>query len=74
MTLALAIGSALAAERRPSRADGAIQSKVIALWQPPRDQRGTPMKHSNWYDPPILFPIVLVLVIVGYALLRAPGG
>jgi hypothetical protein len=26
----------------------------------------------DWYDPPILFPIFLVVLIVGYALLRTP--
>jgi hypothetical protein len=27
---------------------------------------------NGWYDPPVLFPIFLVLLIAGYALLRAP--
>jgi hypothetical protein len=30
------------------------------------------MANWHWRDPPILFPIVLVLLIVGYALLRTP--
>ena len=30
------------------------------------------MKNWHWHDPPILFPILLVLLIVGYALLRTP--
>jgi hypothetical protein len=29
------------------------------------------MKAWHWYDPPILFPIFLILLIVGFALLRA---
>lgn len=29
-------------------------------------------KNWHWYDPPILFPIGLILLIAGYALLRAP--
>ena len=28
---------------------------------------------NRWYDPPVLFPIFLVLLIAGYALLRAPA-
>ncbi len=28
------------------------------------------MKSWNWYDPPVLFPIFLLLLIVGFALLR----
>jgi hypothetical protein len=30
------------------------------------------MDNRHWYDPPILFPLFLVLLIVAYALLRAP--
>ena len=30
------------------------------------------MDKWHWYDPPILFPIFLVVLIVGYALLRTP--
>jgi len=30
------------------------------------------MANWHWYDPPILFPIFLVVLIVGYALLRTP--
>jgi hypothetical protein len=26
----------------------------------------------DWLDPPVLFPIFLILLIVGYALLRTP--
>jgi hypothetical protein len=32
------------------------------------------MNSWNWYDPPILFPIFLILLIAGYALLRTPLG
>jgi hypothetical protein len=32
------------------------------------------MANWNWYDPPILFPIFLILLIAGYALLRTPIG
>jgi hypothetical protein len=28
------------------------------------------MKTWHWYDPPVLFPIFLLLLIVGFALLR----
>lgn len=28
---------------------------------------------NHWYDPPILGPILLALLIVGYALLRTPA-
>jgi hypothetical protein len=28
------------------------------------------MANWHWYDPPILFPLFLVLLIVAYALLR----
>jgi len=28
------------------------------------------MSNWHWYDPPILFPIFLVVLIVAYALLR----
>lgn len=31
------------------------------------------MKNWHWHDPPILFPIFMTLLIVGYALLRAPA-
>jgi hypothetical protein len=30
------------------------------------------MANWHWRDPPILFPIFLVLLIVGYAVLRTP--
>jgi hypothetical protein len=30
------------------------------------------MDNWHWYDPPILFPLFLVLLIVAYALLRTP--
>jgi hypothetical protein len=30
------------------------------------------MANWHWHDPPVLFPIFLVLLIVGYALLRTP--
>jgi hypothetical protein len=30
------------------------------------------MNKWHWSDPPVLFPIFLVLLIAGYALLRAP--
>jgi hypothetical protein len=30
------------------------------------------MVNWHWRDPPVLFPIFLVLLIVGYALLRTP--
>ena len=29
-------------------------------------------KNWRWHDPPILFPICLLLLVVAYALLRAP--
>lgn len=28
---------------------------------------------NHWYDPPILGPILLIALIVGYALLRTPA-
>lgn len=28
---------------------------------------------NRWSDPPFLFPVFLVLLIVGYALLRTPA-
>jgi hypothetical protein len=28
---------------------------------------------NHWYDPPFLFPAFLVVLIVGYALLRTPA-
>lgn len=30
------------------------------------------LKNWHWYDPPILFPIGIALLILGYAVLRAP--
>jgi len=30
----------------------------------------TPLKNWHWYDPPILFPIGLLLLIASYAVLR----
>ena len=27
---------------------------------------------KDWFVPPVLFPIFLVLLIIGYALVRAP--
>jgi len=30
------------------------------------------MKNWHWHDPPILFPVGLLLLIVCYALLRTP--
>ena len=40
-------------------------------WPPSAEMN--PMKNKwNWYDPPILFPLFLVLLIVGYAILRTP--
>jgi hypothetical protein len=30
------------------------------------------MKNWTWHDPPILFPPLLVVLIVAYALLRTP--
>jgi hypothetical protein len=35
-----------------------------------KQPRGAPMRH--WLVPPIVFPLFLVLLIVGYAILRAP--
>lgn len=32
------------------------------------------MKNWNWYDPPILFPIFLVVLVAVYALLRTQVG
>lgn len=31
------------------------------------------MKNWHWHDPPVLFPIFLVLLIAGFALLRPAG-
>ena len=33
-------------------------------------RRLAPMKTWHWYDPPVLFPLFLILLIVGFALLR----
>ena len=30
------------------------------------------IKNWHWHDPPILFPICIALLIVGYAILRTP--
>lgn len=28
---------------------------------------------NHWYDPPFLGPVLLILLIVGYSLLRTPA-
>lgn len=42
---------------------------VIPRMVPLRSEIYT-MKTWNWYDPPVLFPAFLVLLIVGFALFR----
>lgn len=29
---------------------------------------------NHWYDPPFLFPVIIAVLVVSYALLRTPTG